>query len=123
MSASLSANRYRYWADYLYDWSPTVNHDRSKTGTAGGELRLISTTWRNHKLVAGVEYQKDTRRLQNYDSAPFASYLDIDVPRHRYGIYVQDDIRLGERLGVNIGVRHDHDSEGGNADSPRLALP
>lgn len=121
--AGLSVNRYRYWADYLYDWSETINHDQSESRTLNAELRVLSTAWRDHRVVAGIEAVRDSHaRMRNYDTAPLATYLDIDAPRSRFGVYLQDDIRLGERFGLNVGMRHDRDKDGGSTNSPRVAL-
>jgi len=123
--ASLSANRFRYDGTYVLSQgeAATVNRDLSESRALAGEVRLLSTAIRNHKLIAGAEYFNDSRRqMVNFDVLPYVSYLDIDIPKHGYGLYLQDDIRLSEQFALNAGVRHDHDSEGGNANSPRLAL-
>ncbi|MFP5390442.1 MAG: TonB-dependent receptor plug domain-containing protein [Gammaproteobacteria bacterium] len=119
--ASLSTNRYRYFGTFIFARDGTLNRDVSETHSSTAEVR-VSSTLPHQRLVAGLEYVHEKRLLANFDLQPYASYLDINVPRQRYGIYLQDDIRLGERFGVNLGVRHDHDAEGGNSNNPRVAL-
>jgi iron complex outermembrane receptor protein len=121
--AGAGVNRYRYAGNYVYAPGAAINRDVSETRSGSAELRLLCTAIRNHRLVLGGEYVDDSRRrMRNYDMATLETYLDVDAPKHSYGIYLQDDIRLGERFGLNIGVRRDHDAEGGNSDNPRLAL-
>lgn len=122
--ASVHVNEYRYSGAYIYvPDSETVNIDEAESRTGGAELRLLSTLFRKHKIIAGVEYVRDTKRMMaNYDIAPYALYLQIDQPKQRTGVYLQDEIRLGERFIVNAGLRHDHDSDGGSASNPRFAL-
>jgi outer membrane cobalamin receptor len=124
VAGSVNVNRYRYSGAYIYQPdSDTVNIDASESRSTGAELRLLSTAFRNHRIIAGAEYAKDSKlMLANYDIAPHASYLFSDRPKTRAGIYLQDEIRLGERFIVNSGVRHDYDSEGGRTSNPRLAL-
>lgn len=121
---SLNLSRYRYSGNYAYvDGAQTLNIDTSDSQTVGAELRVLSTAVRGHKFIAGAEYLEDTRRtIANYDIDPFASYLDVDRPRKRAALYVQDEMRLGERVVLNTGVRHDDDSENGHTTNPRLAL-
>lgn len=121
---SVNVNTNRYSGAYIYvPDSETVNIDEAESRTVGAELRLLSTAFRNHKIIAGAEYASDEKRMMlNYDIAPYASYLDSDRPKRRAALYLQDEIRLGERLIVNAGLRHDDDSEGGSTSNPRVAL-
>lgn len=121
---SLSLNRYRYSGDYIYGFqSDTVNRDAASAQSWGSELRLLSTGIRNHKIIAGIEYQNDYKRfLINFDTSPFVSYLETDNPMRGYGLYVQDEIRLSDYLIFNTGIRHDRNSEGEQSTNPRLAL-
>lgn len=121
---SLSLNQYRYSGDYIYGFqSATVNQDVSSADSWGSELRLLATGIRNHKIIAGMEYQSDFKRsLENFDDRPFSSYLSTDTSVRGYGLYVQDEIRLNDSVIVNAGIRHDRNSEGQRSTNPRLAL-
>jgi outer membrane receptor for ferrienterochelin and colicin len=121
--ASLNATRYRYAGDYLYVRDTSLNLDLSDSATHGGELRLLSSAFAGHRLIAGAEYLRDSaRHMRNIDSDPEVLYLDIDRPKRRAAVYVQDEMRLTEQLILNSGVRHDYDSEGGHTTNPRVAL-
>lgn len=121
---SLHLSHYRYSGNFAFlDGEATLNIDASNSQTVGAELRVLSTAVRGHKLIAGAEYLNDTRRsIANYDIDPFAAYLDVDRPRKRAALYVQDEMRLGERIVLNTGLRHDDDSENGHTTNPRLAV-
>ncbi|MEO7496357.1 MAG: TonB-dependent receptor [Massilia sp.] len=121
---SVNLNRYRYSGAFIYaPASETVNRDAAESRTAGAELRLLSTAIQNHRIIAGAEYASDAKRMmRNYDTDPYVSYLFNDRPKRRAGLYVQDEIRLGDQFIVNGGLRHDDDSEGGCSSNPRLAL-
>jgi outer membrane receptor protein involved in Fe transport len=84
----------------------------------GGEASLTSTAWAGHTWLAGISLRRDGTRRQ------FNASLDSDTPRSAMGLFVQDDMALGERLIVSAGLRFDQVT--GNARhrhlSPRLAL-
>jgi outer membrane cobalamin receptor len=121
---SVNVNRYRYRGTYLYvPDSETANIDAAESRTVGAELRLLSTAFRNHKIIAGAEYANDAKLMMaNYDIAPYESLLLSDRSKKRAGLYFQDEIRLGERFILNGGLRHDYDSEGDRTSNPRFAL-
>ncbi|MFB9245793.1 TonB-dependent receptor [Massilia antarctica] len=122
--AGINLHSYRYQGTYIYvPDSATVNMDEAESRSASTELRLLSTAFRNHKLIAGAEYANDHKRtMRNYDLAPYAFYLLSEHPNKRAGVYLQDEFRMGERVILNAGLRHDHDAEGGGASNPRIAL-
>jgi iron complex outermembrane receptor protein len=124
--ASLSVARYRYSGVYVHTpatESATRNIDTAESRSSDGELRLISTALPGHKVIAGMEYLRDgTREMANYDVDPYALYLSVDRPKHQAAVYVQDEMRLGQSVILNTGVRHDYDSEGGATTNPRVAL-
>jgi iron complex outermembrane receptor protein len=77
----------------------------------------------SHKLIFGVEaFGAIQRQQENFNVEPYSLVLSEDHPKRGNAVYVQDEIRLGDRLILNAGLRHDHDSEGGNANSPRVGL-
>lgn len=121
---SLSLNQYRYSGDYIYAFqSATVNRDEIAADSWGSELRLLATGIRNHKIIAGMEYQSDFKRsLDNFDDRPFVSYLSSNTSVRGLGIYVQDEMRLNDALIVNAGIRHDRTFEKQRSTNPRLAL-
>ncbi|ATQ78368.1 TonB-dependent receptor [Massilia violaceinigra] len=122
--AGVNLHRYRYQGTYIYvPDSATVNIDAAESRTVASEVRLLSTAFRNHKIIAGAEYASDGKRmLSNHDLDPYTFSLLSDSPKKRAGVYLQDEFRLGERVILNAGLRHDHDDEGGGVSNPRIAL-
>ncbi len=120
--ARVLAGRYESVGDYLYP-DASVNHDGSKAAWWSTELKLVSTRWRGHKLVAGLDHEHDYRLLQfTYDRAPHASILDDRRSARRLGLYVQDEIALSGALRANLGLRHDRVTGLDGVTSPRAAL-
>ncbi len=125
LSSRLYWGRYDYQGDYIYDYPPlTINRDGSRARWWGLETKLVSTHYVDHKLVLGVEHQRDYQRGQfNFDVDPFVPNLDDHRAGHRTGVYVQDEITLRQDLLMNAGLRYDHDSSTGDGNlNPRLAL-
>ncbi|MFO1267626.1 MAG: TonB-dependent receptor [Rubrivivax sp.] len=76
-----------------------------------------------HKLMFGVEAQQNTRidqAMQNL-ADPAADRL-IRSPRHRVGVYAQDEWRLDPALLATLGLRIDRNDTAGSRFSPRAAL-
>lgn len=121
VSGSLYYGAYDYNGTYPYPG--TLNIDRSRGRRAGGELRLISTAVARHKLMGGIEYQKDLRQLQrNYDVSPFVEYTDVDTTPYKAGVFVQDEFALRDGWLLNAGLRYDYYDWYGSKVNPRLAL-
>ena len=121
ISGNLYYGIYNYDGDYPY--ATTVNVDKTRGRRVGGELRLISTALSAHKVMAGIEYQKDLRQDQrNFDTTPPLFYTNINTTPNKYGVFIQDEIALRDDLLLNAGVRFDHYSAFGGAINPRLAL-
>ncbi|MBI2875811.1 MAG: TonB-dependent receptor [Candidatus Tectomicrobia bacterium] len=89
----------------------------------GGEMRILSTAFNRHKLMLGLEYQKNQRyRQQADDTVLSTTIVDIDKSGYRYGIYLQDEWVLRDGLTVFLGGRYDRNNVLGGSFSPRAAL-
>lgn len=123
LDASVNFSRYQYRGDYAYTADAAgLNHDSSNSAVVTGDLRLLSRAVTNHKVIFGIEtFDAVKRRQGNFNVDPYDLFFSTDHPKRGYAVYVQDEIRLGDRLILNAGVRHDHDAEG-TANSPRLGL-
>ena len=128
---SFSLGRYEYSGDFIYDYPPlTVNRDESHGEWWNAELRYQTTHFDNHRIIVGTELQNNAEQEQaNFDVDPFDSYLDDSRTGERYGIYLQDEIRLSKQFILNAGLRYDkniYDTDTANVKksivSPRLAL-
>ncbi len=124
VQARLSYGGYDYQGDYVYDYPPvTLNRDLTYARWWSGELKLIERFAGGHTLVVGGEYQRDARRdQQNFDVAPYFSYLDDRRPSNRSSAYVQGEAILTEKLAASVGVRRDAYADNADTTSPRLAL-
>jgi iron complex outermembrane receptor protein len=124
--ASVSVARYRYVTVNVSGPAmpgPTPTVDTAESLSEGVEVRAISSALRGHKLIAGAEYTRDSKRqMANYNVAPYRLNLDVTDPKRQAAVYLQDEMRLGQNVILNTGVRHDYDSEGGATTNPRVAL-
>lgn len=125
LEGRLFTGSYGYTANWLYPGvnpgDPNyINVDVARGRWWGGELKWLQT-WQAHHLTAGVEYQDNRRQDQaNYDESG-TYYLDERHASRRWGIYLQDDYRVNERLSLTAGVRYDSMSGFPGTFSPRLA--
>lgn len=100
-----------------------ANVDGGKGRWAGLNLHATVTRFAGHKIVLGADLERDTRRDQrNVDSAPYAVLMDERHPAHKRGLFVEDEMRLGERVLLNASLRRDRHGTGARSTSPRLAL-
>jgi iron complex outermembrane receptor protein len=122
-SARVSYTDWAYSGDYILDYPPvTDNKDKARGRWWDTELKLVSSAWRNHRIVAGIEYQQDLEKTQlNYDLEPHVTYLDDHRAGYRYGLFAQDEVTLTSQLSVSGGLRYDYYSRGADALNPRLA--
>jgi len=91
---------------------------------SGLEMRLLSSHFDGHKLLAGVEVQENWQLQQYADIAPPTSVAQDDSSdTHRIGIFLQDDMDLTERLKLSLGARFDDTSLSSQGMfSPRVGL-
>lgn len=131
MALSLQANwgRTDYVGDYYYANSmddaaaPAHDVDGGHARWYGLGAHLTVTRFEGHKILLGAEADRDARRDQfNFYTAPYVSMLDERRSANRRGVFVEDELRLGERILINASLRHDQHSTGAHSNSPRLAV-
>ncbi|HEX8613472.1 MAG TPA: TonB-dependent receptor [Telluria sp.] len=128
LKARLFWGQYDSFGDYVGgDDARTLNRDGSSARWWGVDASVVSTRLAGHTLLAGVDLQRDYRLHQySYDigdaGAPFDSYLDDQRSARRAGVYVQDQLALGQAVLLNLGLRFDRNSGSGGVWSPRGAL-
>lgn len=126
LAARLCYDWYKYVGTYRYDLGGPdflTNLDFSQSESVGGELQFSWKPAAGHAATAGFEYRDNYRQLmQNYDVDPEFYVLDIDPATRILGLYLQDEYRPSDRLGVTAGVRYDHYDSFGESVNPRLAL-
>lgn len=123
-----------FWADYAYhgpsafageleDDPNVLNHDNARGNWWGAELKLVSDLSAKHKLVTGIEYQKNYRQNQsNYDDDPYFLYLDDRRRTDRAGIFAESNYQWTEALKVTLGARYDKVTAQDGEFSPRVGL-
>jgi outer membrane receptor protein involved in Fe transport len=115
---------YDYHGAFVYDYPPvTVNRDVGRARWIGIGGSVVTTAFAGHKLLFGVDAQLDLARDQyNFDEEPHAESLADERSGYRGGVFVEDEMALGENLLLNAGLRYDRDSVSGGNLSPRVAL-
>ena len=116
------AGEYRFLGDYPIDYPPvTLNRDVSVGRWLGVEARLQAPLGESHRLVTGVEVQRQQRQWQtNVDVTPVAAtYLLDDRQGWRLGIYADDQWTLAPDLHLLLGLRADRE-QGRQHLSPRV---
>ena len=112
---------YDYQGDLAYDG--VINRDIAEGRWLIGELSTVYRGFIDHQVLLGVDGQNDYRQRQiNFDPEPYTLYQDSRRRGSHYGVYAQDDWRLGPRLSINAGLRHDVYSDFSARTTPRLAL-
>lgn len=121
LQAQLFGGYYGFRGDLVYEG--VLNRDRAEGRWWGGELNAVYGGIRAHRLLFGVDLQRDQRQQQtNYDLDPYFLYQDTRQRGLRVGVYVQDDWRLNQRLSLDLGLRHDSYSDFDAVTTPRVAL-
>jgi iron complex outermembrane receptor protein len=120
-SARLFAGEERYRSILSYGGSAMSFPETSDW--YGAELRLMVTAVAGHKLMLGVEAQKNVRYNQSIiDLANPANDIFIPGSGYRLGVYAQDEWSLGQGLTATLGLRLDRNSVTGRTASPRAGL-
>ncbi len=121
LTARAFAGRYRYDSKLHFDG---VAYAYPVAGDwHGAELRLVSSAVDAHKLMLGLEYQRNVRMDQHITPlADPASDVAIRRDGWRAGLYLQDEWRLGDTLASTLGLRIDRNDITGTKLSPRAGL-
>jgi iron complex outermembrane receptor protein len=132
LNAGVSVAVTAYWGSAGYvgigyfpdDASRAVmNLDGARSVWYGGDVNATVTTIPGHKIVVGVDMQRNAKRHQyNYDIEPYTLQLDDLRSGNRTGAYLEDEIQLPADFALNAGLRYDWDSTTSNSTNPRLAL-
>ncbi|MDQ1831543.1 TonB-dependent receptor plug domain-containing protein [Massilia scottii] len=124
LKARLFWGQYDSFGDYVAaDEARTLSHDGSSARWWGIDASVVSTRLARHTVLAGIDLQRDYRLHQySFDIAPFHSYLDDRRSARRAGLYLQDQVALGETVLLNLGLRYDRNSGSDGVWSPRAAL-
>ena len=113
LGASRYAGTYPYGDGLPYE-------DRARGRWWGADWNTVATRGR-HTLTAGGEVVHGFRIDLDADEHG-APVLSERAPSVRWGLYVQDEIRLRGPLLASLGLRHDRYESFGGRTSPRLGL-
>ena len=82
------------------------------------ELQAVSTAFAAHKLMLGVEYQRNAR-IDQYlvDEADPANDARISSGGNRVGVYAQDEWQWSASLSATLGLRIDRNDVTGTHSS------
>lgn len=122
-------DRYAYDGTYIFGEPDdalsdrVVNRDFARGNWWGAEVKLRKRVAQRHTLAFGSEYRDNLRQDQyNYDEYPFFQYLDDRRSSKNWALFVQDEVKLHEKVLVNLGVRHDQYDTFGGTTNPRAAF-
>ncbi len=126
-STRLTYGQYEYFGGFAYDYSDegdlsyvVVNKDTADTSWWVLESQFSHALTESQRLIGGVEYRNNSTLKQgNYDEDV---YLDDSRDAEIVGAYVQDEIKVHEKLTLNLGLRYDKFDSFGDNLSPRLAV-
>ncbi len=90
----------------------------------GGEAQLTTNVFDRQRLIFGMEYQYDIRQYQvNFETNPYALYLDTNRGGNRAQLFAQDDIQILDDLIFSAGLRWDYHHQIRHMQlNPRLGL-
>lgn len=106
------------------DFGSFVSRDEAFGSWLSGEARFLYAGIRDHKLIAGLDFQSDLNAVLKY-SIPDVSLSEafvLNSPQRRYGVYLQDEWHFADDWRLNVGLRSDSYSTGRSNFSPRLGL-
>lgn len=124
---------YPYAYDYDYSvpgWQDppyTIYEDDWTAGWYGLEFQGDLTSIANNRFIFGFEYFNNDLTLRSFDQDPAFIYEDDMITYYRAAVYLQDEISIGKRsnltLGVNYSVYDDELFEGDvDRVNPRVGL-
>lgn len=123
--ARLGLARYRYRGLGLYDQGGVrvPSQSPSSADWSAGELRYVWSGWRDHRLLAGLEFQHNQRqamRSEDLEPLPFV-YADLSRSSQRYSLFANDEWQIAPTLRLNLGARADRRLDGRTSVTPRAA--
>ena len=118
------SDRYKYYADYIYDVPPRVtNKDYGVANWWGTEARVTTRIAKQHRVTLGMEYVNNTTSDQrNFDLDPYnlVNYAPYKFSTSAY--YLQDEYSVTDQLTLTLGARMDRQYAGIKSTNPRVAV-
>lgn len=102
---------------------PVANVDGDHARWLAFNTHATLTRFAGHKIVLGADIEHAARRDQfSLNLDPYALLLDDRRKGKRHGVFIEDEMRLGERLTLNASLRRDRFGDNQASSSPRAAL-
>lgn len=124
-SIRTSFNNYTYNGHYILQ-DPTAGlldlKDRLETYWSRTEVQFRWDVASWNKLTAGGDYERDFRVKQKLYDSFFGDTLAINTPTWQYGLFLQDQIDLGEKTDLLLGGRFHEYRDSSNTFDYRIAL-
>jgi outer membrane receptor for ferrienterochelin and colicins len=122
LSTRVYGGHWTYEGDYAYQPLDPPNRDEDVGEWWGVDVDATHSLSR-HLFTVGGEFQDNFRQDQkNFDANPYVLYTDVRSNSTRWGMFVQDEIKLLDPLTLYAGIRLDRYQGFGSATSPRLGL-
>jgi outer membrane receptor protein involved in Fe transport len=124
LRAGLERYRFRLRSVFGPRDDPSVSTEADAANAWSGEARYSWLGFADHRLTAGIEFQRNTRQSILLQSAsPDAQVLtDFNVDSARYALYAADEWQLAPAWLLNAGLRADRRIDGQFTTSPRWAV-
>lgn len=129
LNARVFYDSFRYRASYRYDYAAEgepeflVDNRDEGDGSLWGARSHVVYPVGIQTLTVGAEFLRHLRQDQkNFDVEPYLLYLDDMRDSVNFGLFLQDEVRLGDRVRLNLGVRYDYYDTFGGTVNPRAAL-
>lgn len=117
--------RYRYRGLGVYDASgvDVPAQSPSDADWSAGEARYVWSGWRDHRVLAGVEFQVNRRqamRSEDLAPAPYV-YAELSTRSERWSLFANDEWQVVPTVRLNLGARVDRRLDGRTTLTPRAA--
>ncbi|MCV2420897.1 TonB-dependent receptor [Paucibacter sp. DJ4R-1] len=124
LALHLSSKRvdFQKHSPFLSEPETILNYNERSLGRwVNGDLRLSSQAWAGHKLMLGLEYQRDLVQRVSTNADTYGDLYVFEGENRRNGFFIQDDWRLNDTHRLILGLRQDRAQVGGSSWNPRLA--
>ena len=125
LHARLGAERYQFRShtSFAPGDDASAGTEADNADDVSGELRYSWLGWADHRLTAGVEFQRNPRQSIHSESvAPQPAVLtDFNISSARHAFFAGDEWQLLPSVLLNLGARADWRLDGQTTTSPRLA--
>ena len=122
-STRVHAGHYTYVGAYAYDPIRAPNRDDDVGDAWGFDADASHPLFARNFVTFGAEYRDNFKQYQkNFDPEPLNVNINLRHESSRWGMFVQDEVRLFQPLMLYAGVRYDRYETFGGTTNPRIGL-